>query len=281
MSLEGKTALITGGTKNLGKLTAIELASKYKANLFLHYNSSQGGEQKLADELASKYGVKVEVYQGKLGSEESVAKLFEACKAKFGSIDIAINNVGKVLKKPIVEVTEKEFDEMDVINNKVAFFFIAQAAKNVSQGGRIISLVTSLLAAYTPFYAVYQGTKSAVEYYSKSASKELVSKRISVNCVAPGPMDTPFFYSQEKPEDVEFYKSVAFDGRLTKIEDIAPIVGFLATSGDWITGQTIYASGGMTAHWNGFRSPYLMLSSEINFFETAVFSVSKVLYDIK
>ncbi|SCU79773.1 LANO_0A07448g1_1 [Lachancea nothofagi CBS 11611] len=248
MSLEGKTALITGGTKNLGKLTAIELASKHKANLFLHYNSVQGDEQKLADELSSKYGVKVELYQGNLGSAQNVAKLFETAKAKFGSIDVAINNVGKVLKKPMAEVTEKEFDEMDLVNNKIGFFFIAQATKHVSPGGSIISLVTSLLAAYTPLYAVYQGTKSAVEYYTKSASKELIEKRISVNCIAPGPMDTPFFYSQEQPEAVEYYKSAAFDNRLTKIEDIAPIVSFLVSSGNWMTGQTLYASGGMTAH---------------------------------
>ncbi|CAR21361.1 KLTH0A08008p [Lachancea thermotolerans CBS 6340] len=247
MSLVGKVALITGGTKNLGRLTAIELASKHKANLFLHYNSTQGDEKKLANELSSKYNVKVELYQGNLGSARNVEKLFEAAKAKFGSIDIAINNVGKVLKKPMVEVTEEEFDEMDLVNNKIAFFFIAQATKHVSSGGSIISLVTSLLAAYTPFYAVYQGTKSAVEFYTKSASKELIGKRVSVNCIAPGPMDTPFFYAQEQPEAVEFYKSVSFDNRLTKIEDIAPIVGFLATSGSWMTGQTLYASGGMTA----------------------------------
>ncbi|SCU92486.1 LAME_0F00166g1_1 [Lachancea meyersii CBS 8951] len=247
MSLQGKTVLITGGTKNLGKLTAIELASKHKANLFLHYNSTQGDEEKLAQKLRDDYKVKVEIYQGKLGSAKSVASLFEAAKTKFGSIDVAINNIGMVLKKPIAEVTEEEFDLMDVVNNKVAFFFIAQASKHVSSGGSIISLVTSLLGAYTPYYSVYQGTKSAVEFYTKSASKELVGKRISVNCVAPGPMDTPFFYAQEQQEAVEFYKSVALDGRLTKIEDIAPIIAFVATGGTWMTGQTLYASGGMVA----------------------------------
>lgn len=177
-----------------------------------------------------------------------MADLFQAAKAKFGSVDVAINNVGKVLKKPMAEVSEAEFDEMDVINNKVAFFFIAEAAKVVSDGGHIVSIVTSLLAAYTPFYSVYQGTKAAVEYYTKSASKELIARGITANCVAPGPMDTPFFYSQEKPEDVEYYKSVTLENRLTKIEDIAPIIGMLVTEGKWITGQTIYASGGMTAH---------------------------------
>lgn len=248
MSLAGKIALITGGTKNLGKVTAIELASKHKCNLFLHHNSTQGDEENLAEELRSKYGVKVELYQAKLGNQASLAKLFDAAVEKYGKVDIAINNVGKVLKKPCVEVTEQEFDEMDLINNKIAFFFISEAGKKLSDGGRIISLVTSLLAVYTPFYPAYQGTKAPVEYYSKAASKELMGKNITVNCVAPGPMDTPFFYAQETPEAVEFYKSMALQNRLTKIEDIAPIIAFLATEGGWMTGQVLFANGGLAAN---------------------------------
>lgn len=248
MSLVGKTALITGGTKNLGRVTAIELAAKHKCNLFLHHNSSQGDEESVAQELRDKYGVKVELYQSKLGNQASLTKLFDAAIEKFGKIDIAVNNVGKVLKKPVAEITEEEFDQMDLINNKVAFFFISEAGKKVSDGGRIISLVTSLLAVYTPFYSAYQGTKAPVEYYSKSSSKELMSRNITVNCVAPGPMDTPFFYGQEAPEAVAFYKSSALQQRLTKIEDIAPIIGFLASEGGWITGQVLFANGGLASN---------------------------------
>ena len=123
-------------------------------------------------------------YQAKLGSQKSLADLFQAAKAKFGSVDVAINNVGKVLKKPMAEVSEAEFDEMDVINNKVAFFFIAEAAKVVSDGGHIVSIVTSLLAAYTPFYSVYQGTKAAVEYYKmciRDSVWRLESSELRVN----------------------------------------------------------------------------------------------------
>lgn len=248
MSLAGKVALITGGTKNLGKITAIELASKHKADLFLHHNSTQGNEEDFAKELRSKYGVKVELYQGALSTQASVAKLFEEAKKRFGKVDIAINNVGKVLKKPFTEVTEKEFDEMDLVNNKIAFFFISEAGKHLSDNGRIVTIVTSLLAVYTPFYSIYQGTKAAVEYYTKGASKELLSRNITVNCVAPGPMDTPFFYAQETKESVEFFKSGAMGQRLTKIEDIAPIISFLVTGGGWITGQVIFANGGLAAN---------------------------------
>lgn len=246
--MTSKVALITGGTKNLGKLTAIELASKQKCNLFLHHNSTQGDEESFAKELEQKYGVKVELFQGKLGSQASLTDLFDAAIKTFGRIDIAINNVGKVLKKPFTEVTEKEFDEMDLINNKIAFFFISESMKKVSDGGRIITLVTSLLAVYTPFYPLYQGTKAAVEYYTKAASKELMARNVTVNCVAPGPMDTPFFYPQETPEAVEFYKSNALQHRLTDIKDIVPIINFLTSEGGWITGQVIFANGGLAAN---------------------------------
>ena len=86
--------------------------------------------------------------------------------------DIAINTVGKVLKKPISDITETEYDDMFAINSKVAFFFIKHAEKHLVDGGCIISLVTSLLGAFAPGYAAYQGSKSPVEWFTKSAAKE-------------------------------------------------------------------------------------------------------------
>lgn len=247
--IKGKNAIITGGTKNLGGKTSEQLAEQ-GVNLFLHYHS--GKDKSNAETFAEtlkKSGVKVGLYQGKLDEASDLTKLFEAAEKFFGNgIDIAINNIGMVLKKPVVEVSPEEFELMNTINNKIAFFFIQEASKRVNKNGKIVSLVTSLLAAYTPYYCLYQGCKAPVEYYTKSASKELIPKGISVNCVAPGPMDTPFFYPQEAADDVKFYKSVSIRQRLTEIDDIAPIVRFLVGEGYWITGQTIYASGGFTAH---------------------------------
>jgi NAD(P)-dependent dehydrogenase (short-subunit alcohol dehydrogenase family) len=90
------------------------------------------------------------------------------------------------------------------------------------------------------------GAKAPVEHFTRAAAKEFAARRISVNNVAPGPMDTPFFYGQETPERVEFHKSQALGNQLTRIEDIVPLVRFLATDGHWITGQTIFANGGYT-----------------------------------
>ena len=114
-----------------------------------------------------------------------------------------------------------------------------------------IAMVSSLLAAYTPYYAIYPASKAALEHFTRAASKEFGERGINVNAVGPGPMDTPFFYGQESAEAVAYHSSAAalsgFSKKgLTDIEDIAPIIRFLVTEGWWITGQTIFANGGYT-----------------------------------
>lgn len=244
--LKNKVIVIAGGVKNLGALTAKTFAPD-SVNLVLHYHqeNDSGAANKLKRELEDQ-GASVALYQSDLSREKEVTELFDFAEKNFGKIDIAINTVGKVLKKPIIETSEAEFDAMDTINNKVAYFFIKQAAKHMNPNGHIITIATSLLAAYTGFYSTYAGNKAPVEHYTRAASKELMEQQISVNAIAPGPMDTPFFYGQETKESTAFHKSQAMGNQLTKIEDIAPIIKFLTTDGWWINGQTIFANGGYT-----------------------------------
>ncbi|KAM0325962.1 hypothetical protein ACHAQA_007267 [Verticillium albo-atrum] len=248
MALEGQTALVTGGAKNLGAEIALQLAP-LGANLALHYNSSSS--QKSAEELQQQLsqiapGIKVKFYQADLTTEEAVERLFAAVKQDFGKINVVVNTIGKVLKKPITEILESEYDSMFAVNSKSAFLMLKAGAKYVEDGGAIITIVTALLAAFTGYYTSYAGSKAPVEHFTRGVAKELQGRQISVNALAPGPMDTPFFYPQESPEAVDFHKSQALGGRLTDVKDIAPIVKFLCTEGKWITGQTIFANGGYT-----------------------------------
>ncbi|OJJ43877.1 hypothetical protein ASPZODRAFT_890592 [Penicilliopsis zonata CBS 506.65] len=248
MALSGKVALITGGVKNLGAEIARDLAAA-GANLSLHYNSASSKEDavKLEAELKQKYPlVKVAFHQADLTTAAAVTKLFDETLQSFGKIDIVVNTVGKVLKKPIAEISEEEYDSMFAINSKAAFFILKEAAQHVTDGGKIITIVTALLGAFTGFYTSYAGSKAPVEHFTRGVCKELQSRQVSVNCIAPGPMDTPFFYPQESPEAVAFHKSNGMGGRLTDVRDIAPIVKFLCTDGAWITGQTLFANGGYT-----------------------------------
>lgn len=245
-TLTGKNVLIAGGGKNLGGLIARQAAAA-GANVAIHYNSEASlpeAQRTLADVEAS--GAKSALLSGDLTKPKNVEKLFAEAESAIGTLDVAVNTVGKVLRKPIVETTEAEYDEMFDINAKSAYFFIKEAGKNLADDGKIITIVTSLLAAFTDGYSTYAGGKSPVEHFTRAAAKEFADRGISVTAVAPGPMDTPFFYGQEAPERVEFHKSQAMGNQLTQIEDIAPIVRFLATEGWWITGQTILANGGYT-----------------------------------
>lgn len=244
--VNGKVILVAGGGKNLGGLLCRNLAAK-GAKLVIHYNSEStrsDAEKTLADLQA--LGAEAILVQGDLTKVEKITELFDAGIKKFGGIDIAINTVGKVLKKPFADTTEAEYDSMSEINSKVAYFFIQEAGKKLNNDGKICTIVTSLLAAYTGLYSTYAGMKAPVEHFTRAASKEFGERGISVTAVAPGPMDTPFFYGQESDDAVAYHKSASALGGLTDIKDIAPLVEFLVTDGWWITGQTIFANGGYT-----------------------------------
>lgn len=244
--LKGKVVLIAGGAKNLGGLLSRNFAER-GAKLAIHYNSENtraDAEKTLSDVQA--LGAEAFLFQGDLTNVKNITKFFDEAISRFGGIDIAVNTVGKVLKKEYISTTEAEYDSMAGINSKVAYFFIQEAGKKLNDNGKICTIVTSLLAAFTGYYSTYAGMKAPVEDFTRAASKEFGSRGISVSAVAPGPMDTPFFYGQESEDAVAYHKSASALGGLTDIKDIAPLVLFLVTDGWWITGQTIFANGGYT-----------------------------------
>lgn len=251
-SIEGKTILIAGGAKNLGGLIATDLARQGARAISVHYNSSAAAadaEKTLAAIKAA--GAEAYAFQADLTTAAAVETLFAEAKAAMGGIDIAINTVGKVLKKPMIEISEDEYDEMAAVNSKTAFFFLKEAGKHLNDNGKILTVVTSLLGAFTPFYAAYAGTKAPVEHFTRAASKEFGERGISVTAIGPGPMDTPFFYPAEGAEAVAYHKTAAALSNfsktgLTDIEDIVPYIRFMVSDGWWMTGQTILVNGGYT-----------------------------------
>ncbi|WP_104655991.1 SDR family oxidoreductase, partial [Ralstonia insidiosa] len=209
-SIEGKVVLIAGGAKNLGGLIARDLAAHGAKAVAIHYNSAATQADAEATVAAiEQAGAKAIALQANLTTAGAVEKLFADAVAAVGRPDIAINTVGKVLKKPFVEISEAEYDEMTAVNSKSAFFFLKEAGKHVNDNGKIVTLVTSLLGAFTPFYAAYAGTKAPVEHFTRAAAKEYGARGISVTAVGPGPMDTPFFYPAEGADAVAYHQSAA------------------------------------------------------------------------
>jgi len=251
-SIQGKVVLIAGGAKNLGGLLARDLAAHGAKAVAIHYNSAASKADADATVAAvQKAGARAVALQADLTSAAAMEKLFADAVATVGRPDIAINTVGKVLKKAIADISEAEYDEMSAVNAKSAFFFLKEAGKHVNDNGKICTLVSSLLGAFTPFYASYAGTKAPVEHFTRAAAKELGARGISVTAVGPGPMDTPFFYGQESADAQAYHKSAAAlspfsKTGLTDIEDVVPFIRHLVSDGWWITGQTILINGGYT-----------------------------------
>lgn len=246
-TIQGKIVLIAGGAKNLGGLIARDLAKEGAAAIVVHYNSDATKNAAEETVIAVKQaGGQCLAIQADLTQIDECVRVFQETVDRFGPIDIAINTVGMVLKKPMLDTTEAEYDQMFAVNSKAAFFFLQEAGRHVKDGGKICTIVTSLLGAFTGLYATYAGSKAAVDHFTRAAAKEFGPRGISVTAIAPGPMDTPFFYGQETPEAVAYHQSASALGGLTDIKDIAPLVKFLVTDGWWITGQTIFANGGYT-----------------------------------
>lgn len=250
--LKGKVVLIAGGAKNLGGSIARDFAAQGAAAVVIHYNSAATlaeAEGTAAAVRAS--GAKALLVQGDLTRPANVEMLFERGAEAFGRIDVAINTVGMVLKKPIAEVSEDEFDTMFDINSKAAFFFLKESGRKVADNGKVLTVVTSLLGAFTPFYAAYAGAKAPVEHFTRAAAKEFGARGISVTAVGPGPMDTPFFYGQEGEDAVAYHRTAAalspFSRTgLTDVADVVPLIRHLVTDGWWMTGQTVLVNGGYT-----------------------------------
>ncbi|MFD9899173.1 SDR family oxidoreductase [Mesorhizobium sp. UC22_110] len=251
-SIKGKTVLIAGGAKNLGGLIARDLAAHGARAVVIHYNSAAtkaAADATLAAVEAA--GARAVALQADLTTAGAIEKLFADAVAAVGRPDIAINTVGKVLKKPMVEISEAEYDEMSAVNAKTAFFFLKEAGRTINDNGKICTLVTSLLGAFTPFYSSYAGTKAPVEHFTRAASRELGERGISVTAIGPGPMDTPFFYPAEGADAVAYHKTAAALSNfsrtgLTDIQDIVPWIRMLVSEGWWMTGQTILVNGGYT-----------------------------------
>jgi NAD(P)-dependent dehydrogenase (short-subunit alcohol dehydrogenase family) len=243
--LKGKVAIVTGSRNNQGRAYAVALA-KLGADLVLHYHRAETLDQvQETERLVKAEGARTVLVQGDLGEVANVTRVFDAAQNTYGAADIVVHTVGHIIKKPMAQVTDADYERSHRANTKSTFFVMAQAGQRLRDNGRIIAIGTSLTAGAAPGYALYGGTKAPVEEFSRMLSKEIGKRGITVNNIAPGPLDNPFFHAAENPQSVAFATNLAIQGRLGKESDVTPVVEFLASPGSaWVTGQTLFVNGG-------------------------------------
>ena len=241
--LEGKTALVTGATRNLGRGFS-EMLARRGANVTVHFRGEKDrSEAEQTASLVKEKGVEAELVEADLSDTNQIRSMFEHVTTRFGRLDVLLNTVGMIIKKPFVEITETEYDTIFAINARSVFFSMQEAAKRMSDGGRIVNIGTSILGMSTGNYSIYAGSKAPIEHFTRALAKEISNREIAVNTIAPGALDTSFFYPAETPESVQMIKQ--WTGGLGHVEDVVPLVEFLVSPGaKWLTGQTIFINGG-------------------------------------
>jgi 3-oxoacyl-[acyl-carrier protein] reductase len=242
-NLAGKVALVTGAARGIGRVLAEKLALN-GAKVVVNYANSADQAETVVAEIRRNGGEAVAI-RADIGKVADIEALFRGTLEAFGQIDILVNNAGIMITKPIATMTEEEFDKQFAINVKGTYFAIRQAAEHMRRNGRIINFSTSVVGQMFPAYSAYAGTKGAVEQFTRQLAKEFGSKGITINAIAPGPVNTELFTADKSEQQIEAVRRMNAFGRLGEPDDISGVVLFLASKdSQWVTGQTIRANGG-------------------------------------
>lgn len=239
-----KTALVTGASRGIGAAIVRRLAQDGFA-VAINYVKSEDEAQTLAEELR-KQGASVCLVQGDVSRDEDVRRIFDQVAQELGRIHVLVNNAGVLKTTALAQTSDELFEHTFDINVRGVFNTLRLAATQVAEGGRIINLSSTALALNMPGYAIYNGSKAAVESFTRVFAKELRGRNITVNAVAPGPVETELFLEGKTAEQVQAFAKMPPLERLGQPEDIANVVAFLAgPDSGWINGQVLRANGGI------------------------------------
>jgi 3-oxoacyl-[acyl-carrier protein] reductase len=243
-SATNRVAIVTGASRGIGAAVARRLASD-GFRVVVNY----AGSAKAAAELVNaieKAGGRAIAAQADVSDPLAVKRMFDTAEAAYGGVDVLVNNAGIMKLAPVAQVDDATFDQTIAINLKGTFNGLREAAKRLRDGGRIVSFSSSVVGLCQPTYGVYAATKAAVEALTHILAKELGSRRITVNAVAPGPVATELFLEGKDQATIDRIKQMNPLGRLGQVDDIANVVSLLvAPDSGWINGQVVRANGGV------------------------------------
>lgn len=242
-SLEGQVALVTGGSRGIGAAIAKTLAER-GADVALSYSSSRNAADKVVAEIEA-LGRRAAAFQADAADRHSPLRLVDAVMERFGRLDILVNNAGTFVVAPLTELSDEDFDRLFNINVRGVFLTSRAAAKAMADGGRIINIGSvNGDKSFVPGLSAYGASKAAVQGLTRGWARDLAERRITVNAVQPGPIDTDM-----NPADGEFadvLRGFVALGRYGKAQEVADTVAFLASpAASYVSGAEIDVSGGM------------------------------------
>jgi 3-oxoacyl-[acyl-carrier protein] reductase len=243
--LAGKVAVVTGASKGIGAAIAKHLAAA-GAKVVVNYSSSKADGDKVVAEITASGGKAIAV-QANASKQADIERLFAETKNAFGQLDILVNNAGIYEGQPVGQITEESFHQHFNLNVLGVILATQEALKHFGkEGGNIVNTSSVVSTLAIPNTAVYNATKAAVDNLTRTFSKELGSRKIRVNSVNPGPIETEGAHAAGFVSSFQSFAAITPLGRVGTPDDIAPVVVFLASSDSaWITGESIYVTGGL------------------------------------
>lgn len=241
-----KVAIVTGASRGIGRAIALRLAQDNIAVVVNYAHRASDADDVVQAIKAA--GGRAIALQGDVANASDCARLFDTTEAEYGGVDIVINNAGVIQPGTtmLADTDDALYERIFAINTRGTFNMLRLAATRMRTGGRIVNFSSSVIGLALPGYAIYAGSKAAVETFTNIFAKELRGKGISVTAVAPGPTATDLFMEGKTPELVERLGKMAPLERLGTPEDIADTVAFLVgPQGAWVNGQTLRVNGGI------------------------------------
>jgi len=243
MQQKNKTAIVTGAGVGIGAAIAQRLADD-GSTVVVNYSRNQSAANTVVKRIEAAGGRAMAV-QADVGDPAGMPALFDAAEAAFGPVDILVNNAGVMRLSLLADASDTDFDAQCAVNFGGTFRGMREGAKRLRDGGRIVSVSSSVVGFYQSTYGIYAATKAAVETLTRVLAKELGPRGITVNAVAPGPVETELFLDGKPDELIQNIVRTIPLGRLGRPHDIADAVAFLAgPDSGWVNGQTIRANGG-------------------------------------
>ncbi|MGQ4720289.1 SDR family oxidoreductase [Streptomyces tunisiensis] len=240
----GRVAVVTGGSRGIGRAVSLQLARDGLAVVVNYTRDVRSAEETVKAITAD--GGRAIAARADVADEHAIASLFDRAEREFGGVDVVVNAAGRLVLSPVADLDLSALDEMHRTNIRGAFVVAQQAARRLRPGGSFLGVSTSVVGAQFPAYGAYVASKAAVESMTLILARELRGRDITVNTVAPGPTATDLFLDGKTPEEIERLAKTPPLERLGTPEDIARVAAFLTgPAGHWVNGQVLRANGGM------------------------------------
>ena len=239
-----RVAIVTGGSRGIGRATAERLAADGYA-VVVNFAGNEAEAKNAVDAITAAGGQAVAA-RADVADEQAMAAVFDLAEQSFGGVDVVVHAAGRMPLARIVDLDLDELDSLHRTNIRGTFVVNQQAARRLRPGGAIINFSTSIVKLARPTYGAYAASKGAVEALTLILARELAGRDVTVNAVAPGPTATDLFMAANTEESIAGLTGATPLHRLGTPQDIAGLVAFLASAaGHWVNGQVIRANGGI------------------------------------